>query len=816
MTDRIDILINARNQTSGAFNAVKQEMRGLDDLAGQVNRGLSGLGAIAGAGAIIASIQQIGSAIDDLGRRGAIFEQLGNVLNDFAASVGGSSTAFVEAGRRAAQGTIADYDLILNANRSIQFQVAQTSEEYAKLIELSTALGRAQGITDTDALDFITRGIARQSSLILDNLGLFIDLEKVQGEYARSLGKTASELTTAEKNQAVLAEAFRQGSTAIAANRDAADSAATQYERLDANTQNLKDVLGELIAQGSAEYIKLLADQIQYATEVLEGRERLPEWMTGIGDAMQEAGASMTSATVQTAVLSQALQLMGAVINGVDQQALAADTRAASDAFTIEEGAIANAGVALQMMGSSASVAAMEAQNLKFAALDGADGLSTLESLAWSTATSLDAVTQASGRAAAVAGRLGAIRQAAIGQAESLAMRAIQAGADPKQTAAQFAEQADQIQNMGLNMEMTNEAMFANKVAVMEASGEYNNMLGSIIEADQAAQKAARSTGGISEAARDAQQAFDDLTGKVSGVLSESLNLDVGVNTADILPREDAINENARRLADIAVKGFDSPWFDYFKNEFPALFQEFFAGAAGGDGIKQQAAQLLKNFEDGLQPQLLDKDKAKERVRRILLGEANMAQLAQEIASELSAEFGGSISLGKIQATASAALGVDEGNADQLAKTLTGAASVATEQLSGAGSTFRTDVATAVGEIQAAISGADAQLAATLTGAATGITEQLTSVGKTFRDGIVSALDGIGEVVATTVDKQFRAEGNLKIITEAGRANGEAWSSGFLTAMDSLSSQVLEKLATLVGPYVEAIQARNQTLNGAN
>ena len=600
---------------------------------------------------------------------------------------------------------------------------------------------------------------------------MIIDLEGATSNYAATLGKQADQLSQAERKQAILAEAYKQGATAIAANKDAADSAATQFERLDANTQNLKDILGELIAQGSAEYIKLLASSLEYATEVLEGREELPGWMTGIGAAMQSAGEGMTTATVQTAVLGQALRIMGAVIEGVDAQGLENKVRNASDAFGEMEGITTKSSDALIMLRSAAESAAMASRELSFAAMDGAEGLSTLESFAWSTASSLDEVAAAMGRASAVGGRLGAIRSGAVAQAERLAIQAIQAGGDPATITQQYAEQADKLENIGLNMDLNNQTMLENKLLLQDATSEYDNMLGGIIEADKEAQRLARSTGSISEEARNAERAFDDLKSKVSGVLSEALSLDVGVDTEEILGRTDAINEDARRLADVAVNGFKSPWFDYFKNEFPALFQEFFAGAAGEDGVKKQAAQLLRNFEDGLQPELLDKERAKERVKRILLGEANMAQLAQEIAAELSAEFGNSISLGKIQATANAALGV---------------------------------------------AGTGVQLAQTLTGAATEATGQAAVIGGNIRNGIVSALDGIGEMVAVTIDKQFRAENNLKVVSEAGRVNGEAWGSGFLTAMDTLTSQVLEKLAGLVSPYVEATQARNATLNGAN
>jgi len=798
MTDRIDILVSARNQTSGALNQVKQDLSGLDSFASKLNAGLSGIGAIAGAGAIVASLQQIGAEMDALARRGAVFDQLGDVFEGMAAKVGSSSEEMLGAMKKAAQGTISEYDLILTANRAIQFQVADTAEEMAQLIELATALGRSQGVSDSFAVESLVTGIARESPRWLDNIGLLIDLDEATAAYAQTLGKSAEELTTSERKAALLAEAYRQGEAAIAVNKAAVDSSATQYERFDANLQDVKDTFGKFLADLATPLLKDMANDLERLNDAMNvtATERAQNQMQALGteigntaeriQSLQaiQSGASvigdMGGADAAAGKLKEVQAQVEALGVAYNRQAVIAKTplldiaqlRDGVVAFESEEQAALRAAQALEANADSSRTAAMEAQNLKFAALDGADGLSTLESMAWSTAGSLDAVAQAMGRASGVQNRLGAIRQGAINQAQNLALRAVQAGADPAQVTAMYGEMADKLGNVSLNWDATNEATLENKLALEGVSSEYNNVLEGIIEADKAAQKVARSTGGISEEARKAQQAFDELTGKVSGVLSDSLNLDVGVNVDDILPREDAINENARRLADVAVKGYESPWYEYFRNQFPALFQEYFAGAADGDGVKMQAAQLVKNFQDGLEPELLDKDKAKDRVRRLLLGEQSMAQLAQEIASELSAEFGGSISLGKIQATAQSALGVDGGNQVQLAQSLTGVATEATGQ--------------------AAV------------------------IGGNIRSGIVSALDGIGETVAIALDKQFRAENNLKVVTEAGRTNGEAWGSGFLSTMDSLTSQVLEKLAGLVSPYVEATQARNATLNGAN
>ena len=83
----------------------------------------------------------------------------------------------------------------------------------------------------------------------------------------------------------------------------------------------------------------------------------------------------------------------------------------------------------------------------------------------------------------------------------------------------------------------------------------------------------------------------------LTGALKSGINLD------DILPRQDAVEEPARRLADIAVRGFDSPWVDYIKNTFPK------SGRKSNQPVirSRAAASILRDFEDGLRPELLDK-----------------------------------------------------------------------------------------------------------------------------------------------------------------------------------------------------------------
>jgi hypothetical protein len=103
------------------------------------------------------------------------------------------------------------------------------------------------------------------------------------------------------------------------------------------------------------------------------------------------------------------------------------------------------------------------------------------------------------------------------------------------------------------------------------------------------------------------------------------------------------------------VNGFGSPWASYFQTEFPALFQQM---TAGGD-IKAGAAQMLSEFEAGLRPELINQDLVKERVKAMIVGDANMAALAQEITAELQAELAG-VDPASISGMVNGALGIGE------------------------------------------------------------------------------------------------------------------------------------------------------------
>ncbi|RLF32701.1 MAG: hypothetical protein DRN07_04430 [Thermoplasmata archaeon] len=118
-------------------------------------------------------------------------------------------------------------------------------EALTRLMAIARATAKMTGQEVTKAFEDITLGIARQSKMILDNLGIIIRVEEANRRYAASLGKTASQLTDAEKKQAFLNAALEAGEDLMHRLGDQSDTTADKVQRLKTQFSNLYDTVSK-------------------------------------------------------------------------------------------------------------------------------------------------------------------------------------------------------------------------------------------------------------------------------------------------------------------------------------------------------------------------------------------------------------------------------------------------------------------------------------------------------------------------------------------------------------------------------------------
>ena len=734
---RLDILLNAQNNASGPIQQVRGALSGLDSAAANAAGGIGGLAAAAGVAGLLLLGQQAAAATVDLSRTGVEVALLRESLDRLAADAGESGDAILEALRGASRGAIADSDLIQAANRALLLGVAKNSDDMTKLMEIAAVRGRAMGLTVSQAFNDIVTGLGRGSALILDNLGIVVNATEANEKYALSLGKTAAALTEAEKKQALINTVLGDASIS-------AGASVNPFERAGASISNLKVAVGEFINTSLhfPDLLNSIADAADNVTSAIgEGMKATAEAdMFALGDSVTRLGNEYQRQAEQMrqAAIGGDVAAMREAANGIEMirtslvnvgeeynRAAAITGAPLLDIGMLRVGEVAfrNTATAIDAVSAAATIATGSIDDLMRALGNQAFAQSQDN---WQRMTgAIDSAATAAGRLFAenVGGGAGLQRQQALTD--------------------ELTAQVGYWRIQGYSIEQINDVLLPGYVAGIQ-------------DADRALFNTTAQTKALKDAASDAERAFNDLKGKVEGVLQEALHLDVGVNPDDFLPRADAINENARRLADIMVNGFKGQdWLDEFKREVPDIYA---AIAAAGDP-KTAAAQALKEFEAGLRPELIDREAAKERVRQMLLGEQNLSELAQEIAAELAAEMG-TINSAGLQSMVGRALGL---RGDDIAAGL--------------------------------------------------------SAGQEYAEGAMSAVADTapGTVMVQTLNLQLRMESNLKLIRTAGNDTGVVWGDGFLAGVDSrgVPDALIRLLVSLVTPGVQAGLAVQATLEGA-
>jgi len=125
------------------------------------------------------------------------------------AQQGQSFDAYIAKLDEVAQGTISTADLIQSSSQALLLGIP--AEKIAQLLEIARASAIATGRSTAEAFDDIAIGIGRAAPMILDNLGLVVQLGPAYDEMARSIGKSTEELDATEQKTAVLNAVLEAG-----------------------------------------------------------------------------------------------------------------------------------------------------------------------------------------------------------------------------------------------------------------------------------------------------------------------------------------------------------------------------------------------------------------------------------------------------------------------------------------------------------------------------------------------------------------------------------------------------------------------------
>jgi hypothetical protein len=182
---------------------------------------------------------------------------------------GSEAPRAMEEMRKTSQGMIDDLTLMRMATYAAFLGVADTAEEISGLMDVAVKRGYALGIDAQTAFERIVTGIGRLSARILDDLGILTDARSTYENYARSIGKSAQELTDAEKRQALVNRVLADGARSLTISTSQTEQLAAAWRNLgNAIAAAVKDMVTSTnIMPRLAQDIQQLSNQIEDMTE---------------------------------------------------------------------------------------------------------------------------------------------------------------------------------------------------------------------------------------------------------------------------------------------------------------------------------------------------------------------------------------------------------------------------------------------------------------------------------------------------------------------------------------------------------------------
>lgn len=266
-------LDKALNKLGVSVDGLRQRMLEMSGASGNITNALTQiLGALGPLGLAIAAVTAAVAGFIALGVRGASLRGLAESFDLLTASVGVLSNALLKDLRQAAAGTISDFELIRQANFALAGATGEFGRMFAenlpRVLEIARAQARATGQDVGYLFNSLVIGIKRGSPLMIDNTGIVLKLTQTYREYAEELGITVEQLTTEQKQIALLNATLEAGQGAIDQAATIQETAAEKMARAGATISNILDKLA-LAVQPAFEAVLDIVNRVLTAIDTL-------------------------------------------------------------------------------------------------------------------------------------------------------------------------------------------------------------------------------------------------------------------------------------------------------------------------------------------------------------------------------------------------------------------------------------------------------------------------------------------------------------------------------------------------------------------
>lgn len=259
----------ARSELDIVIKVTDKASRQLDSVSGRFGK-LGGIAAKFGVAAA-AALTGVAAGALALAKASAPIPGITAAFDSLTEGIEGGSAKMLRALQEGSEGMVANTELMRQFNLANQL----VGEDFAKNLPNAMGyLGKVSAATGEDMgflMDSLIRGVGRLSPLILDNLGIQVDLNQAYEDYAATLGVSASELTKAQQQTALMNQVMGLLQSNTAGMPEVAGSAAAQFAQFGATLQNAKDQIGVALIPALTALVENLTPIIEeYGPQIAE------------------------------------------------------------------------------------------------------------------------------------------------------------------------------------------------------------------------------------------------------------------------------------------------------------------------------------------------------------------------------------------------------------------------------------------------------------------------------------------------------------------------------------------------------------------
>lgn len=257
MPSRNTVEIEIKGQDAGASDV-------LEKVAGKVDM-LGKIAVLNLAGKVVDAARDAGQALMDMAKDAASVEGVERAFDGITKSIGKSSKEMLKALEDGSEGMIAQEDLMKSFNKAAQLVNKDFAAQLPEAMQYLSKVAAATGQDMNYMLDSLVTGVGRVSPMILDNLGVQVNLTEATQKYADSVGKSVDQLSKSEQQTAIMNAVLEKLKVNTESMPDVTDTAAMAFGRWDAKMKNMRVELGKKFlpaAQRIMEFLSNAADKI--------------------------------------------------------------------------------------------------------------------------------------------------------------------------------------------------------------------------------------------------------------------------------------------------------------------------------------------------------------------------------------------------------------------------------------------------------------------------------------------------------------------------------------------------------------------------